>query len=208
MADPVELAAEIDDLLGPQRAQDRDLLRAASAAVLEGLVEGLEFDRVPAHADAEAQATPAQDVDLGRLLGHQRRLPLRENQDARREGDPGGDGREVRHQGQRLVDHGLVRVGGQRRVGVKSRIGTQHVVGHEEMVEAHRLHDPDELADGLDVGPALRLGKDRAKLQMVAPSPYDRSDEGTRPRSTNGGTSTACGPGSGPRRAHRGPWRD
>ena len=166
VADPVELAAEVHDRLGPQRAQDRDLLRAAAAPVLEGLVEGLELDGVPAHADAEAQPAPAEHVDLGRLLGHQRRLPLREDQDAGGQRESVRDGREVRHQREGLVDDRLVRVRGQRRVGVELRIGAEDVVGHEEVVEAHRLDGPDELADGGDVGPALRLRKDHAGLQL------------------------------------------
>ena len=164
MADAVELAAKVHDRLGPQRAQHGDLLRAAAAAIVEGLVEGLELDGVPAHADPKAQPAAAEDVDLGRLLGHERRLPLREDQDAGGQREPGGDGGEVRHQRQRLVDHGLVRVGSQRGVGVELRIGPQHVVRDEEVVEAHRLHVADELADGPDVGPALRLGKDDAGL--------------------------------------------
>src|SRR5207249_3274828 len=60
MVDPVKLAAEVHDLLGPQRAQDGDLLGAAAAAVVKGLVQGLELDGVPAHADSEAQPAAAQ----------------------------------------------------------------------------------------------------------------------------------------------------
>jgi len=108
VADAVELPAEVDDRLGPQRAQDGDLLGAAPAAVLEGLVEGLELDGVPAHPDAQAQPATAQHVDLRGLLGDQGRLPLRQDQDARGQGQPVRDRREVGQQRERLVDHGPV----------------------------------------------------------------------------------------------------
>ena len=55
-----------------------DLLLDAAAAIVEVLVEGFVLDMVPADADAEPQAAAAEDVDLGRLLGHERRLPLRQ----------------------------------------------------------------------------------------------------------------------------------
>jgi hypothetical protein len=167
VADAVELAAEFDDRLSPQRAEHRDLLGRAPAAVLEGLVERLVLDRVPAYADPEAQAPAAQHVDLRRLLGHERRLPLRQDQDAGRQRDAAGNGREVRHERQRLVHHGLVRVVRQRRMGMELRVGAQDVVGYEQMVVAHRLHHADELADGGDVGSALRLRKDRADLHAA-----------------------------------------
>ena len=164
MADAVELPAEVDDRLGPQRAQDRDLLRAPTPAVVEGLVEGLELDGVPAHADAEAQPAAAQHVDLRGLLGDQGRLPLRKNQDARGQGQPVRDRREVGQQRERLVDHGPVRVGRQRRMRVERRVGAEDVIGHEEMIEAHGLDGLDERADRGDVGAALRLGEDHAGL--------------------------------------------
>src|SRR2546426_8445267 len=42
-----------------------DLFRAPATTVLEGLVQGLELDGVPADADAETQPAAAQHVDLG-----------------------------------------------------------------------------------------------------------------------------------------------
>jgi hypothetical protein len=75
-----------------------------------------------------------QHVDLGCLLGDYTarrcgriRMPVAS--------DPLRDRREVRHQGERLVDDALVRVVGERR-REWNRIGAQHVVGHEEMIEA------------------------------------------------------------------------
>src|SRR5262245_35330430 len=82
MVDPVKLAPKVHHGLSPQGSHHRDLLGTPTPAVLEGLVEGLELDGVPAHADPEAQPAAAQHVDLSRLLRHQRRLALRKDQDA------------------------------------------------------------------------------------------------------------------------------
>ena len=65
----------------PERAQQGDLLLDAPAARMEVLAERLELDVVPADADAEPQAPAAEVVDLGRLLGDERRLALRQADD-------------------------------------------------------------------------------------------------------------------------------
>src|SRR6185369_17546233 len=155
------------------------------ATVLEGLVQGLELDGVPPHADTEAQPAAAQHVYLGRLLGHQGRLPLRQDQDAGREREPARDGREVRHQGERLMDDGLVGVGRQRRMRVELRVGAEDVIGHEEVVVAHRLDGLDERADGGDAGPALRLGKDHARLHVLSSFDRDLRSSGYRAASVD-----------------------
>ena len=82
MADPVPLALIIDNLLRPQQAQHLDLLLAALAARTPVLVQRLVFDRIPADANAQPQTPAAEHVNLRRLLGHQRRLPLRQDDDA------------------------------------------------------------------------------------------------------------------------------
>ena len=53
---------------------------AAGTPVAEVLVQPFVLDLVPADADAEAQPAAAEDVDLGRLLGDEGRLPLRQDQ--------------------------------------------------------------------------------------------------------------------------------
>ena len=83
----VVLAVEVDELFGPERAQQRDLLLDAAAAVVEVLAERLELDGVPADADAEPQAAAGEHVDLRRLLGDERGLALRQDDDAGRELD-------------------------------------------------------------------------------------------------------------------------
>ena len=138
---------------------------------VEGLVERLELHRVPADADAQAQrgrrsarrsaaaclATSAV-CRCGRI-----RMPVASvirRGDARR-GTPISVSASVHDR--------LVRVRRQRRMRVERRIGPQDVVGHEEMVGAHGLDGPDELADGRDVGAALRLREDRRRASSPCP---------------------------------------
>ena len=63
------------------------LLRRALAAVVEGFVEADELDLVPADPDTEPEPAAAQDVERRRLLRHQHRLALRQDQHADREAD-------------------------------------------------------------------------------------------------------------------------
>ena len=85
MPTPVELvvrALEGHHRLGPELAHDRDLLADAAAAGVEVLVQRLVLDVVPADAHAQAQAPAGEDVDRRGLLGHQRGLALRQDDDA------------------------------------------------------------------------------------------------------------------------------
>ena len=58
-----------------------------ASAVGEVLTQRLVLDRVPAQSDAEPEATLGEQVHLGRLLGHQGGLPLRQD-DPRRSPAP------------------------------------------------------------------------------------------------------------------------
>ena len=93
VGDVVILAVEVDDVLGPQLAQHLDLLVAAAAPGGKVHAQRLVLHRVPAYADAQAQPPAGQQVDLRRLFGHQRRLPLRQDQDAGGQPDRLGDRR-------------------------------------------------------------------------------------------------------------------
>ena len=75
----------------PSKVTDRSVqsLRMSSTCSSERLPrlvnvspERLVLDGVPAQADAEPEPPAGQQVDLGGLLGHQRRLPLRQDDDA------------------------------------------------------------------------------------------------------------------------------
>ena len=68
----VELSAEVDHGLAPQRSKYVDLLVEAAAAGLERCAEALVLDVVPAGTDREHQSAAREDVDLGCLFGNQR----------------------------------------------------------------------------------------------------------------------------------------
>src|SRR5207237_2372776 len=68
--------------LGPQAAEQRDLLLHPYAAVGELLAERLVFDGVPAEADAEPELAVGEQIHLRRLLGHERGLALGKDDDA------------------------------------------------------------------------------------------------------------------------------
>ncbi len=71
-----------DDRVGPELAEQLDLLGQAGPALSERYAEGVVLDLVPADADAEPQAAAGEDVDLGGLLGDEGGLALREHEDA------------------------------------------------------------------------------------------------------------------------------
>ena len=75
---------------------------------MEILVQADELDLVPADADAEAEAAAAQHVEARRLLRHQRRLALRQDQHA------GGKADALRAAGEKAEQHEriVIAVGG------------------------------------------------------------------------------------------------
>ena len=88
---------------------------------MEVLPEGVVLDVVPADPDAEAQPAAGEQIDVGRLPGHERRLALREDQDPGGEPDPLGDGGQVGEHHERVVERVVlgVRAGERRRsIGV------------------------------------------------------------------------------------------
>ena len=105
-----QLAVEVDDRLRPEPPQHLDLLLRAAAAVREVLAERLELDEVPAEPDAEPEAPAGEDVDLGRLLGDERGLPLRQDEHAGDELEPRRDRGEVAEEDEDLVELVLGRV--------------------------------------------------------------------------------------------------
>ena len=137
LAQPIELALEGDLFLRPQPLEQRHLLAASPAARLEVLAQRLELAAASPDADAEPKAPAAQDVDLGRLLRHQRGLSRRQHQHRRhqldRAGAPGNPG----EQGQRLVQ--------------VSRVLANDLLGDPQVGEAQRLGARRELANRAEV---------------------------------------------------------
>ena len=87
-----------------------DLLAHAPAAIGEVGAERLVLDRVPTEADAEPEPAVGEQIDLGGLLGDERRLALRQDDDARDELERRDRG-EVAEQHERLVERRIDVVG-------------------------------------------------------------------------------------------------
>ena len=150
-------AVERHRRLGPQPAQHLDLFLGASAPIPEVLAERLVFDCVPTQSDAEPELATGEQVDLGGLFGHQRGLPLRQD-------DHPGDQFEVRQPGkeseqdERFVEGGvdvirslptLVHVG----------VGAEHMVVDQDVGVA-------EFFDALPVRPGRSNGRRRVRSGM------------------------------------------
>jgi hypothetical protein len=90
----IPLALERDQRVGPQPAQQPNLLRLPAATRVEVDAQRLVLDFVPANADTQPQPPTAEHIDRGRLLGYQYGLPLRQDDHATDQLDPLGHGGE------------------------------------------------------------------------------------------------------------------
>ena len=125
-------ALEVHQRLGPELAHDGDLLGDAPAPGVEVLVQRLVLDVVPADAHTQTQAPAGEDVHRGGLLGHQRGLALREDDDAGYQLQPPGAGPEVAEEHEGLVERALVGVGRTVPQPLESlQLGAEHVVEDE-----------------------------------------------------------------------------
>ena len=79
----VPVAVERDELVGPQLAEDGDLLFDAPATVGEVLIQRLVLHPVATDADAQPQSSGGQQIQLGGLLGQQHGLALCADDDRR-----------------------------------------------------------------------------------------------------------------------------
>ncbi len=112
----------------------------------------------------EAQPAAGEQIDVGRLPGHERCLALRKDQDPGGEPDPLGDAGQVGEHHERVVERVVLGVGAGQRgrpIGVH---GAEHVVVGEEVVKAQvldRLADP---PDSARISAELDLRVDDADL--------------------------------------------
>ncbi len=148
--------------LGPQGAQHGDLLLQDGTSLLERHPQRVVLHLVPADPEPEPEAAAAEQVDLGRLLGEQRRLALGPDQDGGREGEVRAAG-QVREHRQRLAEGVVDRVG-TAEIAVHRRVRAEHVVvGRQVGVAEVR----DRLSQGADCAPVaahLGLGEDDADV--------------------------------------------
>ena len=171
----------------PQLAQQLDLVVEAAGPVAERRAERLVLHVVPAGADAEDQSATRQQVDLGGLLGHERRLPLREHEHPGRQLDRGGVGGEEPEQDERLVERVVLVVGaGQRRIAV-GVVGAEHVVVGGQPGEAERLGGLGKVAHGHRVVADLGRGEDGPEAHH---EPASRATTGANSSTWRWGTVT------------------
>ena len=119
---------------------------------------------VPADPHAEAQPTAGQEIDIGRLPCHERRLALREDHDPGGELDPLGDAGQIGEHHERIVERVVLGIRpGQRprSIGVN---GTEHVVIGEKVVEAQVLDRSPDSPNSGRISSKLGLRIDNADL--------------------------------------------
>ena len=167
IAHPVEAPLECEQRLLPEPAQEPHLLLDAASPRAEVLTERLVLDVVPAVPDAEDQPAAGEQVDLRRLLRHQRGLPLGQDQDVRDQPQPRGHGREEAEQHQRLVNRRAVAVGPEQ-VRVALAIGAEHVVRRHEEVVAELLGGLRVVADRDRIAADLAFGEHDAELHALS----------------------------------------
>src|SRR5437588_6412307 len=161
-------AVEGHRVLREEGAQHGNLLLTALATIPEVLVQRLVFDRIPPDANAETEASPAQDVDLRRLLGDQDGLALRQDQDAGDKLQTLREAREVPKQHQRLMEEAAI--------GVRAApVTVMRCVGPDDMIEGQQVRVAERLRrlrivpDGERVRGDLRLWKDDANTHVLPP---------------------------------------
>ncbi len=166
MFEVVVLAVEAEHILGPQASHQLDLLLLPLAPGAELLIEGVVLDRVPADADTEHEPVARQNCELGRLLGDEHRLALREDQDRRDQIDAGGARREEPEQHHRLVE-GDVRVVRALEPAGSVTVDADDVVVDQQVGDAELFGALGVRLDGTRVVPDLVVGDDSADLHVA-----------------------------------------
>ena len=149
--DPVKTALERDQGRAPELAQQTDLLVDSLRSRAELLAQTLVLDIVPADSDSQPQAFAREQIHIGGLLRHQRRLSLGQDQHAGDEVELLGHGGRESEQDKRVVEAVFFRVGAGV-FGLASFVRSfEHmVVGHDVRI-AEFLRRPHELADGIRI---------------------------------------------------------
>ena len=140
-----------------------------AARLLEGHAERVVLELVPADAEPESETTAAEQVDLGRLLGQQRRLALRPDQDGGGEGQVGAAGQVGEHR-QRLAKGVVDRVG-PTEIAEHRGVAAQHVVVRGQVGVAEVRDGLPDGADGATVAAHLGLGEDHADVHGAQSAP-------------------------------------
>ena len=132
------------------------------------LVQAVELDGVPAHADAEPEPSPGEHVQRRRLLGDQHGLALRQNQDL------GGKFQFLRAGAQETEQHEWIMKKVLGRVAVSPvlaarHIDAEHVIGGGEVVIAEVFRSLREIAYRRGVAFDIDQRQRNAKLHTCLP---------------------------------------
>ena len=149
----------VEARLGPESAQQRDLLLQARRSAAEVDPERVVLHVVPADPDAEPDAPGREEGERGDLLGDQRGLALRQHQDIGHQLEPARPN-EGGEEHERLEERvaAVVEAGP---VGPGARVRAEDVVVHEQVVVPRVLEPLDEGDDLLRIdAPELRLRED------------------------------------------------
>ena len=171
--DRVELALELDGVLGPDGLEATQELVGALASTLVRHTDGVELVLGPAEPQAHVQPPARDDVERGELLGEHDGGVVRHDQHARAQPDARGDGG---HEGERdeRIHHALEGLGpglaGQGRVVVLGLDGIEHALEDPEGVIAERLGALGDEDLILRRRPRTGHGKREAELHEGIPS--------------------------------------
>ena len=149
-----------------QNRRSRSICSSNRRAIAERHAQRREFDLVPADPHPEAKPPTGEEIDRGRLLGDQCRLPLGQDDDAGQEPQAGRDPREIGAEGERLV-HRVLEGEGAVEVGMVGLVGPDHMVGDDEEVVAESLDRLGIGAQRAEIGADLVLGEDRPELHGI-----------------------------------------
>ena len=170
--DALELAGVGHHRFAQEPTEQRDLLGHPSSPCGERGAEGLVLDGIPPDPDAQSKSSVREQVDLGRLLGDEGGLPLRQDDHAGDELELCACG-QVAEQHERLVKCRVDVVGATPR-GMHVRIGSEHMVVREQVREPEILHArsvPPHVGDGTT---DLRLWEHDPELHHTVLSPAGR----------------------------------
>jgi hypothetical protein len=177
MTHPVPPAHKIHDWLGPQRPENGNLLLAAPPPIVKIFVEGFKLHRIPPNSHSQAKAAPADEIDLRRLLGDQRRLTLGKNKYARDEFKRRRTRGEIPQHDERFMKGVLMAVRSPRERRVLGMIGAQDMIGHHEVVKTEPFNRLDKIPDGNRIARNFTLGEGDTHLHTHDPLHMYHTDD-------------------------------
>jgi hypothetical protein len=168
-----ELALEGLGPVAPERADGADRLLGSRGALPERNADYLELLLQPSDPHAQNRAAPGEYVERGEILGHVRRVPLREDHDARGQAELLGDGGGV-GEGEDRIRDGRVRLPRHPSVfgvGIAGAVlgWDHHVLRGPDGFDADRVGGPDHHFEDLGSGKGADVCVEEAELHAGPP---------------------------------------